>query len=77
VLNDRTLLVTGDRDGTVRLWDACTQRRLATLAAFAHPVHAVTAVAIGGRLHVFGQVVSGRVIAWRADVPLLLSRAGL
>jgi WD40 repeat protein len=47
VLNDRTLLVTGDRDGTVRLWDACTQRCLATLAAFAHPVHAVTAVAIG------------------------------
>ncbi|HUR02744.1 MAG TPA: hypothetical protein VM347_09400, partial [Nonomuraea sp.] len=53
--SDRALLVTGTEDGTVALWDAVSQRRLAVLGAFARPVRSVAAVTIRGNLHVYGQ----------------------
>lgn len=66
---DRVLLVTGTEDGTVTLWDAFSQRRLAVLGAFARPVRSVAAAAIRGNLHVYGQSHYGRVLAWRVDTP--------
>ncbi|NUW31462.1 WD40 repeat domain-containing protein [Nonomuraea sp. SMC257] len=66
---DRALLVTGTEDGTVALWDAATQRRLAVLGAFARPVRSVAAAGIGCGLHVYGQSLYGRVLAWRVEVP--------
>ncbi|MEV4017651.1 WD40 repeat domain-containing protein [Nonomuraea angiospora] len=66
---DRVLLVTGTEDGTVTLWDAASQRRLAVLGAFARPVRSVAATTIRGSLHVYGQSHYGRVLAWRVDAP--------
>ncbi|MEV4579275.1 WD40 repeat domain-containing protein [Nonomuraea jabiensis] len=66
---DRALLVTGTEDGTVTLWDAASQRRLAVLGAFARPVRAVAATTVRGSLHVYGQSRYGRVLAWRVDIP--------
>ncbi|MBN6057142.1 WD40 repeat domain-containing protein, partial [Nonomuraea sp. RK-328] len=65
----RALLMTGTEDGTVALWDAVSQRRLAVLGAFARPVRSVAATAIRGKLHVYGQSAYGRVLAWRVHVP--------
>jgi hypothetical protein len=75
-LDGRALLVTGTGDGTVRLWDAGTQRRLATLATFAHPVHAVTAAAIGGRLSGSGQPLGFVPILLDPQVGLALDGLG-
>ncbi|MER6949542.1 WD40 repeat domain-containing protein [Nonomuraea sp. NPDC000554] len=66
---NRVLLVTGTEDGTVALWDAVSQRRLAVLGVFARPVRSVAATTIRGNLHVYGQSHYGRVLAWRVDVP--------
>ncbi|MET9247539.1 hypothetical protein [Nonomuraea sp. NPDC003709] len=66
---DRALLVTGTEDGTVTLWDAASQRRLAVLGAFARPVRSVAATIIRGSLHVYGQSHYGRVLAWRVVAP--------
>ncbi|MEV1170008.1 hypothetical protein [Nonomuraea sp. NPDC049784] len=67
---DGVLLVTGTEDGTVALWDAASQRRLAILGAFARPVCSVAAATVRGNLHVYGQSHYGRVLAWRVDVPV-------
>jgi WD40 repeat protein len=61
----RGLVVTGDRTGTVRLWDAATGRQVSTLATFARTVIAVVVAILDGETEVFAQCVSGRVIACR------------
>jgi WD40 repeat protein len=63
----RGLIVTGDRTGTVRLWDAATADLVSTLATFARTAVAVTAATLDGQTHVFAQCVSGRVVACRLD----------
>jgi WD40 repeat protein len=73
---DRLLLVTGDDEGTVALWewDGVSEHgtMLGVLALFARTVHAVAVGMVAGAPHVFAQSYTDRVTAGRPD-PVLLS----